>query len=84
MPWPKPLLIALPAAFLLASCSSSKPPVNVPPRPLPAALAQPCPTPVAVTDDSPDAAAIALKQLYDQYGVCAGLHWDTVRHLPKD
>jgi hypothetical protein len=39
---------------------------------------------VAVTDDSPDATAIALKQLYDQYGLCAGLHWDTVRHLQKD
>ncbi|MGI3158771.1 DUF1804 family protein [Pseudomonas aeruginosa] len=33
---------------------------------------------------SPNAAAIALKQLYDQYGVCAGLLWDTVRHLQKD
>ncbi len=84
MPWPKQLLIALPAAFLLASCSSSKPPVNAPPMPLPAALAQPCPIPVAATDNSADALALALKHLYDQYGHCAGLHWDTVQHLQKD
>lgn len=84
MHWLKPLLIALPVAFLLTSCSSSKPPANALPKPLPAALAQPCPIPVAATDDSADAAALTLKQLYDQYGVCAGLHWDTVQHLQKD
>lgn len=84
MPWLNRLLIVLPAAFLLVSCSSSKPPANALPRPLPAALAQPCPIPVAATDDSADATALALKQLYDQYGLCAGLHWDTVQHLQKD
>ncbi|WP_425475790.1 hypothetical protein [Ectopseudomonas oleovorans] len=59
-------------------------PVNVPPAPLPAALTQPCPQPVATADNSADAAVVALKQLYDQYGLCAGLHWDTVQHYQKD
>jgi hypothetical protein len=31
-----------------------------------------------------DAGALALKQLYDQYGQCAGLHWETVQHYQKD
>ncbi|MDN6861106.1 hypothetical protein QO207_31410, partial [Pseudomonas sp. CAN2814] len=80
----KRLLTALPVAFLLTSCSSSKPPASGLPKLLPAALAQPCPTPVAAADDSADAALLTLKQLYDQYGLCAGLHWDTVQHLQKD
>lgn len=81
---PKLRLIVLFAALLLASCSSSKMLANVPPKPLPAALAQPCPLPVATADNSADAAMVALKQLYDQYGLCAGLHWDTVQHYQKD
>lgn len=31
-----------------------------------------------------DAGALALKQLYDQYGQCAGLHWETVQYYQKD
>lgn len=77
-------LIVLPAVLLLASCSSSTMPANVPRTPLPAALAQPCPIPVATADNSADATVVALKQLYDQYGICAGLHWDTVQHYQKD
>lgn len=78
---PKRLIVVLIAGFLTASCSSSMQRVPVPPKPLPAALAQPCQIPVAVDDDHPDSSAIALKQLYDQYGHCAGLHWDTVQHI---
>lgn len=81
---PRLLMLVLPAALLLASCSSSKMPASAPPKPLPAALAQPCPLPVAAADNSADAAVVALKQLYDQYGTCAGLHWETVQHYQKE
>jgi hypothetical protein len=76
----KPPLTVLPVALLLASCSSSTMPVDVPPRPLPAALAQPCPLPVTMADNSADAALLTLKRLYDQYALCAGLHWDALQH----
>lgn len=43
-----------------------------PPPVLPPALLVSCDVPAASEDASCDAAAIALKQLYDQYGRCAG------------
>lgn len=84
MHWLKLPLAVLVAVFLLTSCSSSRTPETALPRPLPAALEQPCPAPVETTDNSPDAIVLTLKRLYDQYGICAGLHWETLRHLQKD
>lgn len=33
-----------------------------------------------MADNSADAALLTLKRLYDQYALCAGLHWDTLQH----
>ncbi|GAA5784687.1 hypothetical protein YWS52_10060 [Chitiniphilus shinanonensis] len=54
-----------------------------PPRPLPTEYAAACPAPVNPTDNSPDAIAMALKQLYDQYGQCAGRLVDLVDYLTQ-
>ncbi|KAK64462.1 hypothetical protein AZ22_3674 [Bordetella bronchiseptica 980-2] len=35
------------------------------------------------TDNSPDAAAMALKGMYDLYGVCAGRFVDYVDHVNR-
>ncbi|WP_445082055.1 hypothetical protein [Yersinia pseudotuberculosis] len=59
------------------------PPVTALPRPLPAALAVPCPPPVGMEDESMDAAAIALKQLYDQYGQCAGQLTELLQYVQE-
>lgn len=52
-----------------------------PPRPLPAEYAAQCPPPVEPADNSADAGAVALKELYDQYGLCAGRLVDLVNYL---
>ena len=43
----------------------------------------PCPPPVAQTDDGMDAAGLALKGMYDLYGICAGRLVDLVNFLTK-
>jgi len=63
---------ALAACFLTTSCASSPPPAIEPRRPLPADYAQLCPQPGPTPQRDPDAMAIALKELYDHYGICAG------------
>lgn len=62
---------ALIAVWLMTACATSPPPVNGPPTLLPAALAVPCPAPVEIASPSCDDTAVTLKQLYDQYAVCA-------------
>lgn len=74
----KPLITVLIAAFLLTSCSTSTRPMLPPPKPLPAALMQPCPVPVLPVSNHQDDTTLALHQLYHQYGYCAALHWTTV------
>lgn len=54
-----------------------------PPRPLPAEYAVQCPPPVEQANNSGDAAAVALKELYDQYGLCAGRLVDLVNYLQE-
>lgn len=71
----------LAACLTLVSCSNSKPPTLVPPKPLPAEYAAQCPPPVELENNSMDACAVTLKQLYDQYGLCAGRHVDLVNYL---
>ncbi|CUZ67132.1 Uncharacterised protein [Serratia marcescens] len=76
MPSKKPHLAALIVCLTLTSCSNSPPPSSVllPPQQtvLPAELAVRCPPPALPDDNSADAAVVALKTVYDQYGVCAG------------
>ena len=67
------------AALMSASCSQYTPPVNALPVLPPAALNQLCPQPVAMTDNSADAALITLKALYDQYSQCAGLQAERLK-----
>jgi len=42
-----------------------------------------CPPPVEPHDNSADAAVVALKELYDQYGECAGRLVDLVNYLQE-
>lgn len=51
--------------------------------PLPAALATQCPAPVEPMNNSADAMVIALKQMYDLYGLCAGRLVELVRYLQE-
>lgn len=43
-----------------------------------------CPPPVEPMNNSADAAAVALKELYDQYGICAGRLVDLVNYLEQE
>lgn len=79
----KPPLIVLTACLTLTSCGNSPPPVSVPqpqqPLVLPAQLAVPCERPVAAASNGMDDLAIAQKQLYDQYGICAGRLFEVIK-----
>jgi hypothetical protein len=81
MRWPRALLAALAACSTLASCASSRPPALALPLPLPAELAQRCPPPAEPKGPRADDVVLALKQLYDQYALCAGRHADLLRWL---
>ena len=76
-------LSVLAVCSMLASCSSSTTRVVEPPRPLPAEYARQCPSPVEPYDNSADATLVALKELYDQYGECAGRLVDLVNYLQE-
>ncbi|WP_422655511.1 MULTISPECIES: hypothetical protein [unclassified Marinimicrobium] len=65
----------------MASCASSPPRGPEPPRPLPAALLVQCPPPSGTTDRHPDAVALVLKQVYDEYAVCAGRLSDLIQKI---
>lgn len=54
-----------------------------PPRPLPAAYAVPCPAPIEPMNASADAIALALKDMYDLYGLCAGRLLELVNYLQE-
>lgn len=81
MRWLLLLSSAVLALTTLTACSTSTPPISVPYKPLPAALLTPCPPPAALMNNHADAALIALKELYDQYGECAGRHLHLINHL---
>jgi len=83
MRWPLPLLSVLTAALMMTACATPPQPVIVQQKPLPAALAVPCPPPVEMNDNSADAALLTLKQLYDQYGLCAGRLVELVNYLQE-
>ncbi|HLD67841.1 MAG TPA: hypothetical protein VJA19_17570 [Pseudomonas sp.] len=42
-----------------------------------------CPPPAEVQGNSADAAAVALKEVYDQYGLCAGRLVGLVNYLQE-
>lgn len=75
---PRLLAAVLTAALMLTACASSRPPVIVQPRLLPAEYSVPCPTPPAPAGDSADDVALTLKAMYDLYGGCAGRLIDLV------
>lgn len=80
----KPLIAAAIAMCLLTSCASSPTPVTVPPLPLPAEYAVRCPTPpTAPVRPHPDEIVVALKTMYDLYGVCAGRFADLLDWLEE-
>lgn len=82
MRFPLLLTAALAACFLLTSCASSARPVNALPRPLPAEYTTRCPAPApAPSGPEVDAVAVALKDLYDLYGICAGRMADLLDYL---
>lgn len=77
-----PLTAVLAACFLLTSCASSPPPVNALAKPLPAEYTTRCPAPVpAPGGPEVDAVAVALKDMYDLYGICAGRMVDLLDYL---
>lgn len=66
------LVVVLAVVMTLSACASSKTPVSVPTRPQPPEYSTPCPPLPEPKSDSCDAAALQLKAVYDQYGLCAG------------
>ena len=75
---------ALAACLMTASCASSAPPASALPPPLPAEYAQRCPPPAPLPPTGEvDAVAIALKDLFDLYGQCAGRMADLLDHLER-
>ncbi len=74
-------LILCCAVSTLTACASSPPPAPLPPAQQPAELTVRCPPPVEQQDDSMDAAGVALKKMYDLYGICAGRLVDLVDRM---
>lgn len=72
MRWRSLPILVLIACLMMSSCASSPPPVIVQQPPLPAVLLTPCPPPVAPDNAGADAVMIALAQMYNLYGQCAG------------
>lgn len=66
------LICVLIACLMMVSCASSPPLVIEQTRPLPPALLIQCPPLPPPENNSCDAAALHIKDLYDAYGVCAG------------
>ena len=40
-----------------------------------------CPPPSGTTDSHPDAVALVLKQVYDEYAICAGRLADLIQKI---
>ncbi|WP_424977390.1 hypothetical protein [Enterobacter ludwigii] len=47
----------------------------------PAEMTVKCPPPEEADDNSMDASAVALKKLYDLYGICAGRHTNLIQYI---
>lgn len=79
----KPLAAALVAALMTTSCATSQKLGTAPPQLLPAEYAHQCPDPVAPASNQADDTAIALKEMYDLYGICAGRLIDLVDWITR-
>lgn len=75
------LLPALIVCLTMASCASSAPPVTAPPKPLPAEYRVRCQAPPALPGPKADDVIATLKELYDEYGVCAGRVADLLDYI---
>lgn len=79
--WRKtPIAVAI-AAILLTACGNSPKPALEQSKPLPAALTVPCQSLPPLPQNNSDAMVVALKQMYDLYGVCAGLHIELIKAI---
>lgn len=82
---PLPLLSALIACFLLASCGALRPPVTGLQKQPPAEYAVRCPAPPpAPRGLQVDPVALELKSMYDLYGICAGRMTDLLNWLDTE
>lgn len=77
------LLPVLAVCMAMASCASSPRPAIEQPKPLPAELAVVCPPPAETPADNPDDVALALKRMYDLYGLCAGRFIELLNWIEK-
>lgn len=78
----KRLALALAASFLLTACALSPRPTVALPKPLPAEYAARCPAPPPPPPGlEVDPVLAALKDMYDQYGLCAGRLVDLLDYL---
>ena len=81
-----PLLLtaALAVSSMLASCTSSAPLATGLRPPLPAEYSARCPPPPAAPQGREvDPVAVALKDMYDLYGICAGRLVDLLDYLDE-
>ncbi|SXD56292.1 Uncharacterised protein [Klebsiella quasipneumoniae] len=78
-------LSVLCACLMTMLCGCSGKPGNAPQLQqqmvFPAEMTVKCPPPEEADDNSMDASAVALKKLYDLYGICAGRHADLIQYL---
>lgn len=78
-------LSVLSACLMMVLCSCSGKRENaLQPQPqmvFPAEMTVKCPPPEEAEDNSMDASAVALKRLYDLYGICAGRHTDLIQYI---
>ena len=70
--------VALFATLMLTACGSLEKPGTALPKPLPAEYAVSCPEPPFPSSPGTDDSAVALKKMYDLYGLCAGRFIDLV------
>ena len=68
----KRLVCALSACLMIASCASYRPPGSGLQQPRPEAYMTPCSAPAEPRGSEADALVVTLKEVYDQYGLCAG------------
>lgn len=73
---------ALAVCLTTTSCAVSPSPGSALPKPLPAEYSVRCPPPVpAPPSREVDPVAVALKDMYDLYGICAGRLVDLIDYI---
>src|SRR5207245_2143841 len=79
----KPLAVALIAAMTMTSCAIYPKPVVEQPQLLPVEYATQCPAPAHPASNHADDMTVALKEMYDLYGICAGRLIDVVDWIAR-